>query len=140
MRRKKAVRIYLLVNATLFVLAFLFLFLDSYDLFDGFATCQWLKVGLYCPTCGMTRAAHALLRLRLGAAFTLNPMIFPLLAVVAYYEISLLKYARKIEEENAKKPRLWPFVALVVALAAFCVLRNLLLLAGIDPIGDLLHG
>lgn len=35
-----------------------------------------VATGLECPGCGTTRALHALLHLRVGEAFALNPMLF----------------------------------------------------------------
>jgi hypothetical protein len=43
--------------------------------------------GLPCPGCGMTRAFLALGRLDLAGAFALNPLVFPLAALLALYAL-----------------------------------------------------
>jgi hypothetical protein len=48
--------------------------------------CAFHKLtGWYCPGCGMTRAAHALLHGRCAEAFGYNPLVVPLLPIIAAY-------------------------------------------------------
>lgn len=47
--------------------------------------------GLDCPGCGTTRALHALLHGRIGEAFRLNAMLFPLMLVGVFSAPSFLR-------------------------------------------------
>jgi hypothetical protein len=56
-----------------------------------FPRCTFLTVtGLPCVTCGATRAAMALLRGDLAAAFWLNPLVFVGMAAVALFDLYAL--------------------------------------------------
>ncbi len=97
---------------------------------------DWMH--LYCPLCGGTRSVDALLRFRFSEAFRFHPLV-PFFACVAlvYY---ILAWVRLFRGKTLLAPIPKPLsVALTVAVVAFWVLRNLLLIAfGIDPTGDLL--
>ena len=71
------------------------------------------STGLLCPGCGATRASHALLHGRLGAAVRYNPLLVSLLALVPF----ALIFRRRMGIRTA-----WALVALVVV---FGILRNL---------------
>jgi len=112
----------------------LFLLLDRYDVFDYLLICPFHLLGLYCPTCGMTRAAHSLLALDLVSSLGYHPLLLPLAALVLYYDAHL---AAALLRDRPARPRRWPFLLFVAALLAYFLLRNLLLLAfGIDLVGD----
>ena len=132
-------RRYVLVNLTLFCALALFLFLDTFSLFDYVLVCPLHVLGIYCPTCGITRASHALLRLDLAAAFTYHPLVFLLIALVIYYEAVFLSAALRGVELSVKRVKHWPFFAVVVCFLLFFLLRNILLFCGIDPVGDFLN-
>ena len=129
---------YVCINLILILSLALFLFLDSFSLFDRFLICPLHVLGIYCPTCGITRASHALLRLDLAAALRYHPGIFLLIALVLYYEISLLFVALRGEELSLKKVKKWPFFAVAALFLVFFLVRNILLFCGIDLIGDFL--
>ena len=118
--------------------AALFLFLDRYAVFDYILICPFHLLGLYCPTCGMTRAAHSLLALDLAAALRYHPLILLLAATLLYYDGALLLSALRKRPPARPVSRL-PLYLTVAAFLVFFLLRNLLLLAfGIDPVGDFL--
>ena len=131
-------RRYVLVNLTLFCALALFLFLDTFSLFDYVLVCPLHVFGIYCPTCGITRASHALLRLDFAAAFTYHPLVFLLIALVIYYEAVFLSAALRGVALSVKRVKHWPFFAVVVCFLLFFLLRNILLFCGIDPVGDFL--
>ncbi len=117
----------------------LFLLLDRFDLFDGLLFCPWHLVGLYCPTCGMTRAAHALLSLDIAAALRQNPLILPLLFVIGYYEGYAVTSARRGRPTLLLGASRWPATLLLIAFGVFFLVRNVLLCFGIDPLGDFIR-
>lgn len=90
------------------------------------------RAHLYCPGCGGSRALYALLRFDLLASLTANPAVLGGILTLGYYEIAFFRAAR-----GRGRARSWPLVAFAVLIVSFFVLRNLLLvLCGIDPLGD----
>ncbi len=127
---------YALTLLLLFLAGALFLFLDRYGIFDYILVCPMHLLGIYCPTCGLTRAAHALLALDFRAAFLYHPL-WPLLATVAlYYAAFGLAAAIRNDGRLLRRATVWPLYSTLAALAAFFILRNILLFLGIDMIGD----
>ncbi len=115
----------------------LFLFLDRYDIFDYLFICPLHVLGLYCPTCGMTRAAHALLSLDLRAALAYNPCIFPLGATALWYASFGTAALIKGDEKIFRRAGKWPILSTLALLLLWFLTRNILLLGfGIDLIGD----
>ena len=92
---------------------------------------------LYCPLCGGTRAVMALARLDFVAAFQHNAFV-----AVAFFVILILDivaWVRLFQKKQLliKLPN-WSWVAFAVAMIAYWILRNYLLIAySIDPTGDL---
>ncbi len=90
---------------------------------------------LFCPMCGATRAVLSLLSLDFAAALRYSPAAILLLLTLLYYEIY---FARAILGKKPVRFRASPLIALGVFAAAFCILRNVLLVTvGYDPTGDL---
>ena len=129
---------FFLANAVLITAAILFLLLDRYDAFDPFLLCPLHVLGLYCPTCGMTRATHALLSLDLAASLALHPLLPLVLLTALYYELCGLLHVLLGRPSRLSRAGRIPLLVTVAALLLFFLLRNLLLLWGIDPVGDFL--
>lgn len=123
----------LLWNGTAVLLLLLFLLLDRFSLFDLLFVCPLHLFGLYCPTCGMTRALHSLLALDFASALRYHPLVFPSLAVLLYYEAVALLSLRAPRPPRAAR---WPLLLLLVLFLVFFAVRNILLLCGLDLIGD----
>ncbi|MFB9754133.1 DUF2752 domain-containing protein [Paenibacillus hodogayensis] len=82
--------------------------------------------GLYCPGCGITRAAASLLQFRLDQAFQYNPLLFLLPPLYLIYAIS-----------TKKQKRLPGKVLMAVMLTvtfAFGICRNIPAFAWLAPI------
>ena len=129
---------FLAMHAVLLGGALLFLLLDRADLFDRVLFCPLHLFGLYCPTCGMTRAAHALLALDLAGVMRYHPLLPLLGATVLYYDAYLLAAILGDKEATLTGRRRLPLLFFLAALGLFFLLRNLLLLLGVDLIGDFL--
>lgn len=82
--------------------------------------------GLWCPACGLTRAAHALLRGHVATAFGDN-VLFPLFfgAIIVGWSAWVRAAAGRTPIRWLTRLRPWTGGAVVVTLIAFTVLRNL---------------
>ena len=129
--------LYVLSNLALLAGALLFLLLDSRDLFDPWLVCPLHLIGLYCPTCGMTRALHRLLAADLLGALRYHPCLPAVLATLLYYEIAALRAALRRDPAPLRRVGLWPLVLLLGLLLLWAVGVNIARLAfGVDFLGD----
>lgn len=92
---------------------------------------------IYCPVCGGTRAVEAILRLNFVAAFQWNAYVTLLVLLILSLDvIAWIRYARK--KEPLLRIPAWGWIAFVLSLIGYFILRNYLMIAhGIDPTGDL---
>ena len=104
-----------------------------------FGGCIMHRFFIYCPMCGGTRAVAALVRFDFLAAWNYNAFVVLLAFVVFALDVwAWVRYAQK-KEPLIVLPR-WSWIAFVVALVAFFILRNVLMIFfGIDPTGDLVY-
>ena len=131
----RIVKRFLLPNVILGAFFLLFLYLDTLELFDGLIVCPLHHLGLYCPTCGMTRAVHALFALDLEQSFRYHPLLPIFILMVLYYEVAHLRSVI-VGHSVLRHPRRMLYFTIAVFLL-FCILRNVLLFGfGIDPTGD----
>ena len=100
--------------------------------------CRWLLrggglycvfrevTGLYCPGCGSGRAALALLRGDVGAAFRHNPLVFllglPCGGLLAWEYLRFVFPGLKLKKPVLPK---WTGETALILLLAFWILRNL---------------
>ena len=92
---------------------------------------------VYCAFCGGTRSVGAFLRFDFAAMLQYNALVpLLLLALIAVDVIALMRLLRG-EEKLFDLPR-WCWIAGIVALIGYAILRNYLMIAhGYDPVGDL---
>ena len=100
--------------------------------------CVFLSVmGFYCPGCGGSRSLNALLEFRLLKSFIYYPPILITSLILLYTDtrilISILKNEEKIRGVNYRI-----FIIIPVSIIAQFVIKNLLLLFGIDLLGNVL--
>jgi len=106
------------------------------ELVPGFGLpCIWnMCTGLYCPGCGGTRAARALLHLDIAKAFHYNAAFVVLLPGIAAYfgalAYSYIRYGRDAITRKVPSRLLWCVLA---AVLLFGVLRNLPWFAFLAP-------
>ncbi len=83
--------------------------------------------GAHCPGCGMTRATYALLHLRIGTAFALNPLVVSLLPFITVgIGLEILAWVRGPQRPTPRlKLKRWMTITLVVVVLAYWILRNL---------------
>lgn len=92
-----------------------------------FPECPFHRLtGLHCPGCGMTRAAHAALNGRIGAAFHFNPLgmiLLPAASVALGLEVVGWIRGKPLPLRVTVSSRVaW---GIVWAVLAFWILRNL---------------
>ncbi len=93
---------------------------------------------LYCPGCGGTRALYALFNFDILASLKYNPAVILGGLLYVYYNVRAIIAIIKNDEDYffKQKYRLIPIFAAIVI--AYFIIRNILLLNGIDLIGDML--
>ena len=131
---KKMLYTFLLFNFSLAVLVSTFVFLDKRDFFDRFIICLPSQVlGFYCPFCGCTRSFYSLLQGDIPSALRYNP-VFPFFLV--YFVLKELQALYAIIKNEPSRFNLkglkWFFILLLV----YFVIRNALLILGVDITGD----
>jgi hypothetical protein len=93
---------------------------------------------LYCPACGGTRATLALLRGELLHSLAYNPAIFVGAAVGLYLEVAYGLALVTGDMRHAQRARVGLILLFPLTLALVFLIRNGLLLLGIDTLGDIL--
>ena len=128
---------YLLIHLAVLAAAAAFLLLDRRDFFDPWLVCPFHLVGLYCPTCGLTRALHRLLALDPLGALRFYPCLPAVLLTLLYYEVSALRAVRRGTPAPLRRAGLWPLFLLLGLLLLWAVGVNVARLAfGVDFLGD----
>ena len=134
------VRLWCYLNAGLLLfLLFVLVFTRAALAENSAAFCLFkLLFHLYCPFCGGTRAAAALLRLDFAAALRYNAFLTFAAIFAVFYDIKvLIALILRRPRPFWLPPAVW--WSLLCLLAAFFIARNALLFAGFDPAGDLLR-
>ena len=104
-----------------------------------FGGCLMHRLFIYCPLCGGTRAAAALLRLDFVAALKYNAFVVLLCFVLLALDVwAWVRYFQK-KEPLIILPK-WSWIAFGCVFVTYFILRNVLMIFwGIDPTGDLVY-
>ena len=92
----------------------------------------------YCPACGGSRALWELLHLKVIKSFVLYPPIIVSVLVILSYDARLVLSVIKNSDMYTKDYKFYPFILIPVSIILNFAVRNILLLFGIDYIGDIL--
>lgn len=135
--RKQQYLIFLGVNALVVLGA---LFFPIYAKFlSVFNRCTLLEVfHIYCPLCGGTRAMNAFLHFDIIASVRYNPIVLICAVLFVAYEVAMLYHLIRGTKERPFLIPTWVLWMLGVVCAVIFIVRNGLLLFGIDDLGNVL--
>ena len=133
----KSLKILIALNLSLLLLSIIYahVFSESPESFDCIVKRTF---SFYCPACGGSRALWELLHLRALKSFILYPPIIISSLVILSYDLRLLLSVIKNSDMYTKDYKFYPFILIPVSIILNFALRNILLLFGIDYIGDIL--
>ena len=139
-KRRSALLLLILSNLAAIAVVFLYLFIISvYDREMTSSICSFQRVfHFYCPGCGGSRSLRALVRLDLVSSFICFPPLPLSLPILGYAEYLL---ARGIIDSDARrilKFKPWILIIPAAMIILNFLARNVLLLNGIDVLGDIL--
>lgn len=135
---RRLLRNYIGVNAALLLLFALFLALALTGVIRPGGCLAVRLFRFYCPACGGTRATLALLRGELLPSLSYNPAIFVGAVVGLYLEIAYGLALVTGNLRHAERAKTGLILLFPLALALVFLVRNGLLLLGIDTLGDIL--
>ena len=135
--RAKRILVFILLNLGLAAFALLFLLYARFALSDVFTgVCIFKELThLYCPACGGTRAVSSLWHFDFLTALRSNAYVVFFAFFTVYYEIRTLIRIIKNDPRPYYLPG-WAGWGLLILWGVFFDVRDILLLAGIDFLGD----
>ena len=138
--RRGACALFFSFNAAILLVCLLYLFvMKIYDTHASEPFCSFQNAfHLYCPGCGGSRALRYLLTLRLPSAFVAYPPIFVGVGIIIYAEILLILGIKKEDPYYINNFKIQSLTLFPLAAILFFFIRNALLFAGIDFLGDIL--
>ena len=135
---RRFVKSYVILHIAVLLMAVAVLFTLRLPMLRLIGVCPMkLLFRIYCPFCGGTRAAAALLCGDLLTSLRLYPLLPVYIASVAYFEVYALRALLLRDPQIMRRARLAILLIPAALTAVFFVLRNILLFYGIDPIGEL---
>ena len=131
--KRKRLECYILIQFTLiFSVVSIFLLLKLMGKV-GLSGCAFLETThLYCPGCGGTRAAEALIQLDLLSSIKYNAIIPVGFLLFLYYDIRFFASILKNDMSFFKNNKYIPIVIFAIFLLVYFILRNVFLVCGID--------
>ncbi len=138
---QKRMKRLIITNGIVLIASILFVIISGILSRNNMWKCMTVEVySLYCPGCGGTRALFSLLKLDLLSMLKYNPILPMAIFVYAYYNVrAFIEIKRNNEQYFAKIKYRLIYVVIALGFIYFLV-RNILLLNGIDLLGDILGG
>ena len=136
MKIAKAKRLLLILIFNIFILALSVLYdlLFEKNLISG---CIFLKaLGFYCPGCGGSRSLNALLDFQPIKSFIYYPPLIISALIILYTDFYTVRSV--IKNGNIRMPRFRVFLIIPICIILNFLVRNILLLFGIDILGNIL--
>ena len=93
---------------------------------------------MYCPACGGTRAFKALCEMDIMTSLKCNPIVPSGAVLFAICEFVMIKNLL-LKKDNGLDIKPWMIYAVLIFWIIFYITRNIMLLFGIDALGDLIH-
>lgn len=133
LKNKNAI-IFLILNSSVLIISLLYNFLFKEKLIGD---CVFLDTfGFYCPGCGGSRSLNALLSFNLYKSFIYYPPILITSFIILYVDVKLLTAAVKLNDKSNINPNVFLIIPVIIVLNF--VIRNILLLFGIDILGNVI--
>ncbi len=140
--RKKSLLYLLILDVSLLIFTLLFfLFFKPDEIISGKEgyTCIFQRLfSIYCPACGGTRAVGYLLSFKIKEAFIYYPPLFVGLILVTWLNFIYIRSFIKSDLSYIEKHKYYEFISIPVSILLFFIIRNILLLFGIDYIHDII--
>ena len=138
--RKNFILLFVLLNISILTVSIIYNILFEEKMLEVFKSgCTFLNLfGLYCPGCGGSRSLNYLLNFNIVKSFIYYPPIPITSLILLYTDITLfISIVRKTEKIKGLSYHI--FLIIPVAIILNFVLRNILLLCGIDLLGNVLN-
>ena len=139
-RRRNAIILFVLSNLAALAAVFLYLlFMSIYDAESAEPICNFQRIfHIYCPGCGGSRSLRALVRLDLVSSFICFPPLPLSLPILGYAEYLLVRGIIDSDARRILKFKPWILIIPAAMIILNFLARNVLLLNGIDVLGDIL--
>ena len=132
---KKRTLLFILLNLSVLFVSVIYNILFKNNLIGR---CAFLSVfGFYCPGCGGSRSLNALLELKLIKSFIYYPPILITSLLLLYTDYRILVSIIK-KEERIQKISYKIFLIIPITIILQFIVKNVLLLFGIDILGNVL--
>lgn len=137
--RRKCLFWFCLVNGILCVTAVFLLYSAENGGLGIFGRCPTVMLfHVYCPFCGGTRAALALLHGDILLSLRYNPTTILLCVLAAYYEVCVIAAILTGKRRWLRRADLRLLIPVAVISVLFCVFRNIMAVTGTsDFLGEL---
>ena len=139
-KRRDAIILFILSNLAVVAAVLVYLlFMSIYDAESAEPICNFQRVfHIYCPGCGGSRSLRALVRLDLVSSFIFFAPLPLSLPILGYAEYLLVRGCLLGEPREILRFKPWVLIIPAVLIVLNFLVRNALLLNGIDVLGDIL--
>jgi hypothetical protein len=127
--RKRSLYLFLIINISVITVSLIYNFLFEKNIVGSCSFHDLL--GFYCPGCGGSRSLNALLSFNFIKSFVFYPAIQITSLIILYVDVLL--FMSFIKNRNfLTLIRKWMFISVCAVIILNFIIRNILLLSGID--------